>query len=116
MLKILNSKLYEAVTGYSIVVEFTDFLLHHAIKLDQWCFKQEAHQLVGQAKHRATKSSRRLHFRPFFSNFDKCWTEVAGDAISPVAVDLVGMDVHVKFGDSTLNSPTKNTSKVCWNA
>ena len=29
--------------------------------------------------------------------------EVADDVIFDVAVDQVGMDVHVKFGDSTLN-------------
>ena len=43
------------------------------------------------------------HFRPF-SNLDKCRPQVAGDVISGVVLDLVGMDVSVKFGDSMLNS------------
>ena len=42
------------------------------------------------------------HFQPFFLNFDKCRPKVAGDVISGVAVDKVGMDVRVKFGDSRL--------------
>ena len=33
---------------------------------------------------------------------DKCRPEVAGDVMS--GVDQVGVDVHVKFGDSLLNS------------
>ena len=34
-----------------------------------------------------------------FPNFDKCRSEVAGDVISGVAVDYVGMDVRAAFGD-----------------
>ena len=53
-------------------------------------FVQEAHQLVGQAKHRTTK------IRPkavsggifgHFSNFDNCLPEVTGDVISGVDVE-----------------------------
>ena len=52
--------------------------------------KQDAHQLVGQAKRRSTK------IRPQavgggicgrFFNFNKCQSEVAGDVLSGVAVD-----------------------------
>ena len=39
-----------------------------------------------------------------FSNFDTCRPEVADDIISGVAEDLVGIDVRVKLGDSTLSS------------
>ena len=39
-----------------------------------------------------------------FSNFDKCRSEVAGDVISSVAIEYVGMDIHVKFCDSRLNN------------
>ena len=69
--------------------------------------QQEAHQLVGQAQRRATK------IRPEtvgsgifgrFPNFNKCRSEVAGDVISGVAVDYVGMDVRATFGESGLNS------------
>ena len=35
-----------------------------------------------------------------FSNFDKSRPEVAGDVISDVAVEQVGVDVRVKFCDS----------------
>ena len=38
-----------------------------------------------------------------FSNFEKCRPGVADAVISSVALDQVGMDVRVKFGDSTLN-------------
>ena len=45
-----------------------------------------------------------LHFRSFFfSNFDKCRPEVADDVISGVATYKVGVDDHVKFGDTTFN-------------
>ena len=39
----------------------------------------------------------------FSFNFDNCRLKVAGDVISGVAVDLVGVDVRVKFGDSRSN-------------
>ena len=46
-----------------------------------------------------------IAFSPvFFSNFDHCRPQVAEDIIFGVAVEKVGMDVHVKFGDSPLNS------------
>ena len=38
-----------------------------------------------------------------FSNFDKCWPEAAGDIISGVASDYVGMDIHARICDSRLN-------------
>ena len=41
---------------------------------------------------------------PVFSNFEKCRPEVADDVVSGVAVEKIGMDVHVKFGASMLNS------------
>ena len=57
-------------------------------------YKQDAHQMV--AKRCTTKirpkSRRRRHFRP----------EVAGDVISGVAVELVGLDVCATFGESDL--------------
>ena len=36
-------------------------------------------------------------------NFHKCRPEVADDVISSAAIDLVGVDVRVKFSDSGLN-------------
>ena len=51
----------------------------------------------------STQSSRRRHFRPFFE-LDKCRLEVAGDVISGVAVDYVGMNVRASFGETGLNS------------
>ena len=39
-----------------------------------------------------------------FPNFDKCHSEVAGDVISGVAVEYVGMDVSATFSESGLNS------------
>ena len=42
-------------------------------------------------------------FSIVFSNFDKCRPEAVSDDISGVAVE-VGMDAHVKLGDSRLNS------------
>ena len=44
------------------------------------------------------------YFRPFFSNFDKCRPEAVDDVISGVAVNKVGMDVRVKFGDSAFET------------
>ena len=38
-----------------------------------------------------------------FPNFDKCRPEVAGDVVSGVAVDWVGLDVCVRFGHSRFN-------------
>ena len=48
----------------------------------------------------------RVKFDSFgcFPNFDKCLSEVAGDVISGVAVELVGMDVRMTCGESGLNS------------
>ena len=49
-------------------------------------------------------SRQRRHFFDRFSNFDKCRPEVAGGAMSSVAIYKVGLDVHAKLGDSRLNS------------
>ena len=38
-----------------------------------------------------------------FANFDKCRPEVADDVISGANVGFVGMDVPVKFVDSSSN-------------
>ena len=46
---------------------------------------------------------KRLAHDRSFSNFDKCWPEVAGDVISRVAVEHVGMDVSVKFVECRSN-------------
>ena len=43
-------------------------------------------------------------FSAVFSNFDQCRLEVAGDVVSGVAEDWVGLDVRVKIGDSTLKT------------
>ena len=60
-----------------------------------------------QAKRRATKirpKAVRSGIFGHFPNFDKCRSEVAGDAISGVAMNCVGTDVHATFGESGLNS------------
>jgi len=52
--------------------------------------EQDAHQLVGEAKRRATKirpKALRSGIFSHFPNFDKCRSEVAGDVISGVAVE-----------------------------
>ena len=52
--------------------------------------KQDAHQMVGQAKHRAPKiqpKAARSGIFGRFANFDKYRSEVAGDVISSVAAD-----------------------------
>ena len=64
--------------------------------------EQDAHQLVGQAKRRTTKTSDSA-FSAAFSNFDRCRPEVADVVISSVAVEQVGLDVHAKVGHYTLN-------------
>ena len=38
-----------------------------------------------------------------FSNFEKCWPQVAGDVISCTALEYVGMDIHAKLDDSSSN-------------
>ena len=63
--------------------------------------KQDAHQLVRHAKRHATKIRPKavaggIYGR--FGNFDQCQSEVAGDVISGVAVD-----VRATFGKSELN-------------
>ena len=63
--------------------------------------------MVGQVKRRATKIRPKAVGSGIFGrfpNFDKCPSEVAGDVISGVAVDYVGVDVRATFGDSGLNS------------
>ena len=47
-------------------------------------------------------------FSTVFSNFHKCRPEVAGDVLSGVEVEWVGVDVRAKFGDSRLNSDRVN--------
>ena len=59
--------------------------------------KQDAHQLVGRAKRRATQI------------WPKSRLKVAGDVISGVAVDDVGMDVRATFDESGLN-----TGRIIW--
>ena len=53
--------------------------------------KQDAHQLVGQAKRRTTKIRHKAVgggiFDCFFSNFEKCRPEVADVVVSGVAVE-----------------------------
>ena len=69
--------------------------------------KQDAHQLVGQGKRRATKSRPKAVGSGIFgrsANFNKCRSEIAGDVIAGVAIDLVGLDVRATFGESGLNS------------
>ena len=43
-------------------------------------------------------------FSAVFSNVVKCPSEVAGDVMSGVAVDQVGVDVRATSGESRLNS------------
>ena len=66
---------------------------------------------MGQAKRRTTKFDPKLTEAAFsrlfccrVSNIGKRRSEVVDDVISAVAVDWVGVDVPVKFGDSMLNS------------
>ena len=49
------------------------------------------------------KSHCSQHFRAFFSNFDKCQPEVADEIIFSATVNLVCLDIRVKFGDSRPN-------------
>ena len=62
---------------------------------------------VGQAKRRTTKTRPKAVGAVIigrFSNFDICRSEVAGDVISGVAIDQVGLDVRAAFGESGSNS------------
>ena len=68
---------------------------------------KKTHQLVGQAKHRATGIRPKAVGSGIFSrfpNFDKCQSEEPGDVISGVAVEYVGMDVRATLGECRLNS------------
>ena len=47
------------------------------------------------------------HFRPFL-NFDKCRLEADSDVTSGLAVENVGVDVRVKFGDSRSKASLAN--------
>ena len=65
--------------------------------------KQDAHQLVGQAKRHATKIRPKAVGSGIFGrfpNFDKCRSEVAGYVVSGVTMDYVGRDVRATFGES----------------
>ena len=60
-----------------------------------------------QAKRRAIKIRPKAVGSGIFSlfaNFDKCRSEVAGDVMSGMAVDYVGMYVCATFSESGLNS------------
>ena len=62
---------------------------------------------MGQAKGRTTKIRPKVVGGGIFcrfSNFDNWRSEVAGDVISGVTVDSVGMDIRATFGESDLNS------------
>ena len=62
---------------------------------------------MGQAKRRATNIQPKAvgsDIFGYFPNFDKCRSEVAGDVMSGVAVDHVGVDVRSTIGESGLNS------------
>ena len=61
----------------------------------------------GGAKRRATKIRPKAVAGGIlgrFANFDKCRAEEAGDVISGVAADYVGMDVHATSAETALNS------------
>ena len=72
------------------------------------CMKTKYQPIGGAGKTPHTKirpkAVRDGIFWPFFKNFEKCQQEVADEVIFGVAKEYVGMDVHVKFGDSTLNN------------
>ena len=65
-------------TGRPVLV-YCD-MLHFAV-LQQKTKKQDAHQLVGQAKCRAAKIKIKAVGRSF-SNYSKCRSKVAGNVIS----------------------------------
>ena len=67
---------------------------------------QDAHQLVGQAKHRATKIRPKAVGSGIFgpcSNVYNFRPEACSDVISSEVVEPTGTKVHVKFGDSRSN-------------
>ena len=58
---------------------------------------------MGQVKRRATKIRPKTVESGIFGrfpNFDKCRSEVAGDVVSGVAIDHVGVDALATFGES----------------
>ena len=61
---------------------------------------------AGKTQHyeNLTQICRRQHFQLFFSNFDKCQSEAAGDVITGLAIDQVGKDVCATFGEFGLKS------------
>ena len=65
--------------------------------IDQGSIKQEAHQLVWQAKHRATQIRPKGGIFVRFANFDKSRLEVTGDVISGRTMGQDVSDNHVKF-------------------
>ena len=68
-------------------------------KHTNWCGRQNAVPLKFDRKPKEVAL-----FSAVFSNFEKCRPEVADDVISGVATEQVGVDLHVKFGDSIFNS------------
>ena len=59
----------------------------------RWCTKYA----------QATYTKPELAFSAVSSNFEKCRPEEAGDVISGMALDYVGMDVPAKLGNSRSN-------------
>ena len=51
-----------------------------------------------------SRRKRHLFLAVFLKKFNRCRPELAGEVVSGMTVDWVGLVVRVKFGDSTLNS------------
>ena len=68
---------------------------------------QRCSPIGGEVNRRATQIRPKAVESGIFShfpNFDKCRSQVAGDVISGVVVDYVGMDGRATFCESGLNS------------
>ena len=70
--------------------------------------RQTSSPPIGWARQNAAplkfdQKSSEAAFSVVFSNFGKCWPEVARDVTGAV-VDRVGLEVRVKFGDCRLNN------------
>ena len=69
--------------------------------------QQEAHQVVGQEKHLATKirsTAAGIGIFGRFSNFDKCRSEVARDVMAALAAPCVSMNIRSTFREYGANS------------
>ena len=95
-------KLCDPLTLYQTTMTTTTTMKHkYAAQPTKWTRSPP----IGRAKQNAAPLKLKpkpseVAFSVIFQTFHKCRPEVAGNVISSVAIDYVGVDVRAKFSDS----------------